>query len=169
MSNTSARYAKPNRDWDKLPFQANGAGIAIYSTVITTLVSTNALTAHVAAIVPAALYFLGLLFAFVPHSINVRMDADIEQREKLNDAMNLVAEYEKNADQPEVKSLIESLAHFVAQKREALLTLPKIQRMQNAAAYCYGTAMFCFLISTLIAFVYFSYFLASASNVSGKL
>ncbi|HJR55499.1 MAG TPA: hypothetical protein VJ798_02885 [Rhizomicrobium sp.] len=155
------KYRRPSTDWEKLPFQANGAGIAIYTSVLATLVSTSALKAGQFAIVPCVIYLLGLIAAYRVHISNMTLMSDVEMRERLNDAMEWLSEAERRDLPQELKGQASAIPVMVEEQRKSLLTAAAIQQHQLRAKNAYALSLRLFLMGTLVVMSYFWLFLIS--------
>ena len=158
------KYKKFNHEWDELPIRANGAAMALYITVATTLVSSKLLHPSTSLIIPCAIYFIGLLLAFVTHAIHFTLDADMDQKERISNGFTWIASLRKLPNLPQqLKTEADVLVVQLNTMREKLFTAPAILRLKVWSVDTYFLSLFCFLGASILVFVYFWLYLSGQS------
>lgn len=156
------KYKKFNHEWDELPIRANGAALALYITVITTLISSKLLHPNEGLIVPCAIYFVGLLLAFATHAIHFSLDTQMDQKERISDGFAWITAVQKLHGLPdEMKAQTENLAIFLADEGDKLLDAPAILRRKIWSAWTYALSLLVFLAGSLLVSTYFWVYLSS--------
>jgi hypothetical protein len=155
-------YVRPDYSWNQLPFQANGAAIAIYITALTTLVSGGSLHGGLFYLAPVIGYLIGLVCAYLTHWLHVSLLLDLDQRKRLNAGRQLVLQNINNPGLPFAeKQQLEATWQALSEEYNALLTPDKIKRYMKQATNAYALSMLLFLLSTIAVTIEFGFFLAA--------
>jgi hypothetical protein len=127
-------------------FAANGTALTVLLVGVTDIVP---LVKFPIPTYPIWLYFFGLIFAFLSKAMIQLINGDILQREKLQNARDVMMAAEKQPDLPEqISAQLEAVWKFMEQRHKTLLKLEHGPRIDKLRALFFFLSSLSFLFAT---------------------
>jgi hypothetical protein len=139
-------------------FAANGTALTVLLAGITNVVP---LVKFSIPTYPMWLYFFGLIFAFLSKAMIQLINDDVMQREKQQNARDVMMAADKEAELPEeVVAQLDATWKLMEERRKSLLNLQNVLRIEKLRALFFFLSALCFLIATS-SMIYLASFLAA--------